>query len=151
MLNALLLLGRAGVPPSIGDDDGGRLFDPRRNQAEHMLDPLAVGAVLYGREDFKSLAGGPREETLWLLGGKGLAEFDSLPSAEPSAVSTALVDSGLFLMAEEESGQQLLSMPGPWERERRAWTRRCIEHLAGSKRTKSSDRSGNIRICGRPR
>ncbi len=27
MLNALLLLGRAGSPPQIGDDDGGRLFD----------------------------------------------------------------------------------------------------------------------------
>ncbi len=84
MLNALLLLGRAGVAPSMGDDDGGRLFDPRRNQAEHMLDPLAVGAILYRRGDLKSLAGAPREETLWLLGVKGLAEFDSLPSAEPS-------------------------------------------------------------------
>ena len=81
MLNALLLLGRAGVPPMIGDDDGGRLFDPRRNRAEHMLDPLATGAVLYRRGDFKFAAGGPREETLWLLGGKGLADFDSLPSA----------------------------------------------------------------------
>ena len=28
MLNALLLLGRAGVPPSVGDDDGGRLLIP---------------------------------------------------------------------------------------------------------------------------
>ncbi len=45
-----------------------------------MLDPLAAGAVLYRRGDFKSLAGAPREETLWLLGVKGLAEFDSLPS-----------------------------------------------------------------------
>ena len=57
MLNALLLLGRAGVPPSIGDDDGGRLFDPRRNRAEHLLDPLATGAVLYRRGDFKSRRG----------------------------------------------------------------------------------------------
>ena len=47
MLNALLLLSRAGVPPMFGDDDGGRLFDPRRVRAEHMLDPLATGAVLY--------------------------------------------------------------------------------------------------------
>ena len=113
MLNALLLLGRAGVAPSMGDDDGGRLFDPRRNRAEHMLDPLAVGAILYRRGDLKSLAGAPREETLWLLGVTGLAEFDSLASAEPSGVSTGLVDSGLFLMAEEESGQQLVIDAGP--------------------------------------
>ena len=56
MLDALLMLCRAGLPPMFGDDDGGRLFDPRL-RAEHMLDPLATGAVLYGRGDFKSLAG----------------------------------------------------------------------------------------------
>jgi hypothetical protein len=113
MLNALLLLGRAGLPPKIGDDDGGRLLDPRRNRAEHLLDPLATGAVLYRRGDFKFAAGGPREETLWLLGAKGLAEFDSLPALEPSAVSTALPDSGVYLMADEPSGQQLLIEAGP--------------------------------------
>lgn len=113
MLNALLLLGRAGVVPTVGDDDGGRLFDPRRNQAEHLLDPLAAGAVLCQRGDFKSLAGAPREETLWLLGVKGLAEFDSLPTAEPFSVSTGLIDSGFLLMAGEESGQQLVIDAGP--------------------------------------
>lgn len=113
MLNALLLVGRAGFPPMIGDDDGGRLFDPRRNLSEHMLDPLATGAVLYGREDFKFLAGGPREETLWLLGRKGLTEFDAVPSAQPFAGSTALLDSGIYLMADEKSGQQLLIDAGP--------------------------------------
>ncbi len=113
MLNALMLLGRAGVPPMIGDDDGGRLFDPRRNRAEHMLDPLATGAVLYGRGDFKSVADGPREEMLWLLGTQGLAEFDALPSGQTSAGSTALLGSGLYLMADETSGQQLLIDAGP--------------------------------------
>ena len=113
MLNSLLLLGRAGVPPSIGDDDGGRLFDPLRNQAEHMLDPLATGAVLYTRGDFKLVAGGAREETLWLLGVQGLAQFDSLPDTKPSASSTALRESGFYLMADESSGQQLLIDAGP--------------------------------------
>jgi hypothetical protein len=113
MLNALLLLGRAGLPPKIGDDDGGRLFDPRRNRAEHLLDPLATGAVLYRRGDFKFAAGGPREETLWLLGAKGLAEFESLRTLQPSAVSTAFPDSGVYLMADETSAQQLLIEAGP--------------------------------------
>ena len=113
MLNALSLLGRAGVQPMIGDDDGGRVFDARRDRAEHMLDPLATGAVLYRRGDFKFVARGPREETLWLLGSKGLAEWDSLPSAAPPAGSTALLDSGLFLMADEKLGQQLLIDAGP--------------------------------------
>ena len=113
MLNALLLLGRAGLPPKIGDDDGGRLFDPQRNRAEHLLDPLATGAVLYQRGDFKFAAGGKREESLWLLGAKGFADFDLLPAVEPSAVSTALPDSGIYLMADEVSGQQLLIEAGP--------------------------------------
>jgi len=113
MLNTLLLLGRAGLPPSFGDGDGGRLFDPRRNRVEHMLDPLAAGAILYKRGDFKFIAGSPREETLWLLGQKGLAEFDSLPSAEPSGASTVLPQSGVYLLAEPESGRQLMIDAGP--------------------------------------
>lgn len=113
MLNALLLLERAGIAPSIGDDDGGRIFDPLRNRAEHMLDPLATGAVLYRRGDFKFAAGNAREETLWLLGIKGLTEFDLLPTAEPSVSSTALAESGFYLMADEKSGQQLLIDAGP--------------------------------------
>ncbi|HMK20853.1 MAG TPA: heparinase II/III family protein, partial [Terriglobales bacterium] len=72
MLDALLLSGRAGIVPQVGDDDGGRLFDGRRNQAGDLLDPLSTGAVLFQRGDFKFLCGGMREETLWLLGPSGL-------------------------------------------------------------------------------
>ncbi|MGB7601052.1 MAG: alginate lyase family protein [Candidatus Sulfotelmatobacter sp.] len=113
MLNALLLLGRAGIAPSIGDDDGGRIFDALRNRAEQMLDPLATGAVLYRRGDFKFAAGNVREETLWLLGVKGLAAFDLLPASDPSVSSTALAESGFYLMADEKSGQELLIDAGP--------------------------------------
>ncbi len=108
MLNALVSLGCAGVPPSLGDDDGGRLFDARRNRAEHMLDPLATGAAFYRRGDFKFLARTLREETLWLLGEKGLTDFASLSASRPQADSTALIDSGFFLMSDENSNQQLL-------------------------------------------
>ena len=113
MLNALLSLVRAGIAPSIGDDDGGRIFDPLRNRSEHMLDPLATGAVLYRRGDLKFAAANVREETLWLLGVKGLAAFDLLPTSEPSGSSIALEQSGFFLMADEKSGQQLLIDAGP--------------------------------------
>jgi hypothetical protein len=108
MLDALCLLGRAGVPPKLGDDDGGRLFDPQRNCGEHLLDPLSTGAVLFQRGDFKSLAGDVREETLWLLGPDAAARFDELPSAEPSRESVALPSSGLYLMADSNTAQQLV-------------------------------------------
>jgi hypothetical protein len=108
MLTALCVLCRAGDPPRLGDDDGGRVFDPRRNRAEHMLDPLITGAVLYGRGDFKSVAGGLREETLWLLGEQGLAEFDRLSATDPVQDSVALRASGLYVSAHNERNQQLV-------------------------------------------
>lgn len=113
MLNALLLLGRAGAAPGIGDDDGGRLFDGKRNRAEHMLDPLATGAILYQRVDFKFAARSATEETLWLLGLRGLKEFELLASERPRADSTALPQSGLYLMADEELKAQLMIDAGP--------------------------------------
>jgi glycosyltransferase involved in cell wall biosynthesis len=108
MLSALCLLCRAGSPPQLGDDDGGRLFDPHRNRSEHLFDPLATGAVLYGRGDFKSVSGGLREETLWLLGSQGAAELDRIPAKPPEPASTALEASGLYLMADAASWQQIV-------------------------------------------
>jgi Heparinase II/III-like protein/Heparinase II/III N-terminus len=113
MLEALCLLGRAGIAPMMGDDDGGRWFDSRRNQPVHLLDPLSTGAILFRRGDFKYLAGGTREESLWLLGERGLSEFDALKSTEPSSDSVALRASGFYLMADAEAGQQLIIDAGP--------------------------------------
>jgi hypothetical protein len=98
MLNALAILGRTGNVPRIGDDDGGRLFDGQRNRPEHMLDPLATGAVLYKRGDFKAVAHGLREETLWLLGSQAAQTFDSIAEQEPTPDSAAFADSGLYVM-----------------------------------------------------
>jgi hypothetical protein len=111
MLEALRLMTRVGTGPRLGDDDGGRLFDPRRNRAEHFSDPLATGAVLFGRGDFKAQAGALREETLWLLGGQGAEEFDRLPGKDPDMNSTALPAAGLYFIT--TPGQQLVIDAGP--------------------------------------
>ncbi len=111
MLAALLLLGRAGSPPRLGDDDGGRVFDPARNRGEHMLDPLATGAVLFARGDFKPVAGGLREETVWLLGEQGVAEWDRLEERQQVIASTALETAGLYLLTSSRS--QLMIDAGP--------------------------------------
>jgi hypothetical protein len=108
MLDALLLLGHSGSPPRLGDDDGGRLFDPRRNRSEHLLDPLATGAVLFHRGDFKAAVGELREETIWLLGEQGVAEWDRL-QAEPQVIaSAALQAAGLYVLAAPSLPSQLL-------------------------------------------
>ena len=50
MLAVLAALAQAGPPEGFGDDDGGRLFNPRRNRTEQTTDPLAVGSLLYSRD-----------------------------------------------------------------------------------------------------
>ena len=39
MLNVVAALAQTGPAEGFGDDDGGRVFNPRRNQTEHMTDP----------------------------------------------------------------------------------------------------------------
>jgi hypothetical protein len=113
MLDALSLLGRSGSPPHFGDDDGGRLFDPRRNRSEHLLDPLATGAVLFHRGDFKTAAGELREETIWLLGEQGVAEWDRLQARQTGLASASLQSAGLYLLATPDPLSQLVINAGP--------------------------------------
>jgi hypothetical protein len=98
MLEALLLLSTSGSPPSFGDDDGGRVFDPSRNRREHLLDPLSTGAVLFRRGDFKSACGTLREETLWLLAPDAGLHFDDIPSSAHPRNSGSLAESGFYVM-----------------------------------------------------
>src|SRR5215469_3459623 len=113
MLDALALLSRAGPPPRWGDDDGGRVFDSNRNMAEHLVDPLATGAVLFGRGDFKAIAGGLREETLWLLGEKGADKFDRIKTEPADMTSIALSEAGLYVMSCNEGQLQAIVDAGP--------------------------------------
>jgi hypothetical protein len=114
MLDFLATLAQTGIPPRLGDDDGGRLFDPLRNRAEHLLDPLATGAALFKRPDWKTAAAGAREETLWLAGLQGLAQFDSLAEKPYSPQSTAFVESGIYTMADPAPAKaQLVIDAGP--------------------------------------
>ena len=113
MLDALSVLSMAGNPPQIGDDDGGRVFDPRRNRSEHMQDPLAAGAVLFRRGDFKHVVHGFREEAIWLLGEQGAAEFDRIAPEEHERHSFAFESSGLYAMCNREGSAQLVIDAGP--------------------------------------
>ena len=106
MLDALRVLAQAGTVPRQGDDDGGRLFDPRRNRTEHLLDPLSTGAVLFGCGSFKGVAGGLCEEALWLLGSEAASQFDRLEGTPPALASTGLESSGLYVLASAESSPQ---------------------------------------------
>ncbi len=111
MLNVLCLLGAAGPPPSFGDDDGGRVFDGSRNRAEHFLDPLAAGAILFDRGDFKGLAGALREETIFLLGMAGVEQWDRILAKSPVPVSAAFKGAGVYILT--ANAEQLVIAGGP--------------------------------------
>jgi uncharacterized heparinase superfamily protein len=105
MLTVLRDLSQAGAVPRFGDDDGGRLFDPGRNRSEHLTDPLATGAALYSRPDFKAATGSLPEEALWLLGVRGAVRFDTLPTQQRPWSSVRLEASGVHAMT--DVGRQL--------------------------------------------
>jgi Heparinase II/III-like protein/Heparinase II/III N-terminus len=114
MLDVISAMGKAGPLPRFGDDDGGRLFDSRRNRAGHLLDPLATGAVLFDRPDFKAVTGRVREESVWLLGIQGVNRFEKLPSTRPPESSFCLEPSGIYVMANSKPVQsQLVIDVGP--------------------------------------
>jgi len=113
MLEVLSALSQAGPPEGFGDDDGGRVFNPRRNRAEHLTDPLALGAIVYGRADFKSRS--PlTEEAIWLLGVEGANRFDALSATQPATESKSFGAGGVYIMAGlGNKSQQLVMDAGP--------------------------------------
>jgi hypothetical protein len=99
MLNYLAAIASSAPPPSFGDDDGGRVFDPVRNRAEHMRDPLSTGAVLYARPEFKGVAELLCEETLWLLGPGSCGDFDRVMRTPAPMESRAFEETGTYVLA----------------------------------------------------
>jgi len=99
MLDVLFLLCSGGPPPMFGDDDGGRVLDPARNRADYLSDPLAVGAILFNRADFKSLLKLPTEESIWLLGTAGVRRWDELEAKPTSPSSGALPKAGIYFLS----------------------------------------------------
>ena len=87
-----------GTTPLYGDDDGGKLLKFDERPADDFRAALSNGAALFARPDYKFVAGGASEETLWLLGPEGLAAFDQLAAREPAHASRAFSDGGYYVM-----------------------------------------------------
>jgi hypothetical protein len=110
MLEWLSGVGQCGIAPRFGDDDGGRVFDGRRNRAQHLLDPLCTGAVLFRCPDWKAVAGALREETIWLLGPQAASEYRNLKNVDAKVLSQCFADSGTYVMAEDDGPRQQLTI-----------------------------------------
>jgi hypothetical protein len=100
MLEFAGALGEGGETlPAFGDSDDGRVLDLGGSPG----DPrglLAVGAVLFGRGDFKAWAGGYPETARWLLGRQGRQAFEAIapPPSAGALRSRAFADSGYYLL-----------------------------------------------------
>jgi Heparinase II/III-like protein/Heparinase II/III N-terminus len=113
MLAVIQALAEAGPPDGFGDDDGGRVFNATRNRAEHMTDPLAIGAALFQDE-------GPRasatltEEAIWLFGEQALPSATEAISSRLAIKSQCFPDGGLYMLGSSELiPQQVVIDAGP--------------------------------------
>jgi hypothetical protein len=113
MLEVLAAVSQAGPPQDFGDDDGGRVFNPRRNRAEHLTDPLAVGAVIFQRDKIKAAAA-LTEEAVWLLGEDAVSILCKARHAPRDLHSKSFEASGIYLMASSQPcPQQMVIDAGP--------------------------------------
>ncbi len=84
-----------GTISSIGDSDDGRVFKMSAGENPNdRRDLLAVGAVLFDRGDFKSVAGKYSELALLLLGTEGFEKFTALK--ENASVNSSIYRNGGF-------------------------------------------------------
>jgi hypothetical protein len=112
MLAVIQSLAQAAPPDGFGDDDGGRVFNPRRNRAEHLTDPLAIGAALF--QDEEATAGSSlTEEAIWLHGEQAISQSNRRFNATSRLKSHASSEGGLFVIASSDPPQQLVIDAGP--------------------------------------
>ncbi|HEV2383348.1 MAG TPA: alginate lyase family protein [Terriglobia bacterium] len=104
MLEVLQALSQGGTAEGFGDDDGGRVFNPRRNRTEHMQDPLALGAGIFGGFTNPGLT----EEAVWLL---GLEDISGGPHCPPPHIGSKAFDAGgIYVMSSADTLRQCLMM-----------------------------------------
>jgi hypothetical protein len=112
MLLVVRTLSQNGPPLGFGDDDGGRLFNPRRNRGEHMADPLAIGATLFQDEQLRAAAT-LTEESIWLFGNQAPAFLSGASAFAPSRAQSFPIG-GLYISADPENpSQQIVIDAGP--------------------------------------
>lgn len=90
------------LAPVIGDADDGRLLILSKKEINDHRYLLSIGAVLFGREDFKVCANGFNEDTFWLTGLYGLHRLKEIKDVKFSPKSKAFKDSGFFVMRDGE-------------------------------------------------
>jgi hypothetical protein len=87
-----------GTSPFLGDDDGGKLVKLEERSPNDWRTVLSNGVVMFGRGDYKHVAGELAEETLWLFGPDARESFERISAQPPNLKSRAFVDGGFYVM-----------------------------------------------------
>ena len=101
MLNyAMHLSGMNSGVAMMGDADDGRgyVLSEGATRFWDFREALAVGAVLFGRADFKFIAQDFAEGALWLLGPEGLQAFEQMESVTPDRTSVSFSEGGIYVL-----------------------------------------------------
>jgi uncharacterized heparinase superfamily protein len=87
-----------GTAPTFGDCDDARGIWCRADGPRDYRSLLALGALRFGRGDFKAAAAAPAEELLWLYGEQGLDTFQVLQERAPQHTSTDYPQAGYYVL-----------------------------------------------------
>lgn len=87
-----------GKTPLFGDEDGGRLYFLDGRPLDDFGPTLALGAVLFGRGDFRYVSEKAGTELLWLLGPQGLKDLVKIEPSEPRFGTISFDESGFYVM-----------------------------------------------------
>jgi hypothetical protein len=90
-----------GRAPLIGDSDSGRILAVADRAADDHEYVIALGASVFQNSKFKIQNSRTPEEILWILGERGVADFDRVrPSAAPA--SSDFPNAGIYVLREDD-------------------------------------------------
>jgi hypothetical protein len=94
-----------GHVPMVGDADDAVMvrFSPEPDFSPYRS-LLATGAVLFGRGDFKALAGRFDDQSRWLLGDKAAERFHALPPMKDRPARLAFPEGGYYVLGQDFGG-----------------------------------------------
>lgn len=87
-----------GLTQPIGDADGARVWDLSHRDINDCRASLAIGALVFGRGDFKSQAEDAIEDVQWIFGKSSLHEYRDIESQIPPEASKAFFQGGYYIM-----------------------------------------------------
>ena len=90
-----------GRAPLIGDSDSGQALPIVRRAGDDHAYVVALGAAVFQEPRFKIASSEPPEEVLWILGERGVRDYESLPVGE-TPQSQAFPDAGTYVLRNED-------------------------------------------------